>query len=277
MTGSRARPTDMRHAPWLRRNSDETMSNGAVTEMFDTPGSTHRAGWLPPELADGPTDPDVTAPEDAPPVPPPPRAWHLLDESGRLEPEVVFRSALTDPSFVPDTGYGWRRRQPPPRLRRRRNPAAGLATLVLLGLLAAFFGWFSAEPLWLSLGHGVPGTATVVPCSVHGIDSRCAQFTPDGDAYPPARVTLLGRGDVPTGQSVPARMVSPGGWQAYAGDPAGLYLRWVPGLALVLLCGIGIAWGTGATRLPGRSRVIAVVGSIAGPLLLAAGLFVAAW
>ncbi len=196
-----------------------------------------------------------------------PTVWHLLDESGRLDvPEPRHRyqpaAAMPSPSGYPS--------------RRQRRPAAGLAWLIVLGLVAAFFGWFSAEPLWLSLGHGVSGTATVVECSVHGIPARCADFTPANGAYPPARVTLLGLGKVSTGQQVAAQMVSARGWQAYAGDRASLYLRWIPGLAVVLLCGLGIAWGTGAARLPGRRRFLAVLASVAGPVLLAAGLFAAA-
>jgi hypothetical protein len=163
------------------------------------------------------------------------------------------------------------------RVRDPRRPAAGLASLIVLGLIAAFFGWFSAEPLWLTLGHGVSGTATVVDCSVHGIVGRCADFTPDSGAYPPTRVVLLGLGQVSTGQRVAARMVSAHGWQAYAGDRAGLYLRWIPGLSLVLLCGLGIAWGTGAARLPGRRRMVAIVASVTGPVLVAVGLFAAAF
>jgi hypothetical protein len=203
-----------------------------------------------------------------------PSTWHLLDRAGHLEAETVFA-----PAGMPEPGYGWRHPVAAGRVhpRRPRSPAAGLTWLVALGLLAAFFGWFSAEPLWLSLGHGVPGTATVVSCSVHGIDGRCADFTPASGAFPATRVTLLGLGRVATGQQVAARMVSPRGWQAYGGDPAGLYLRWIPGLLVVLLCGLGIAWGTGAARLPGRHRTIAVLASLAGPILLAAGLFAAAW
>src|SRR5262249_30628738 len=124
-------------------------------------------------------------------------------------------------------------------------------------------------------GHDVSGTATVVACSVHGIEGRCADFTPANGAYPTTRVTLLGLGRVAVGQQVPARMVSSRGWQAYAGDTGSLYLRWVPGLVLVLLCGLGVAWGTGATRL-GRGRVLAVLACVVGPILLAAGLFAAA-
>jgi hypothetical protein len=144
-------------------------------------------------------------------------------------------------------------------------------------MLAAFFGWFSAEPLWLTLGHGVSGTATVVNCSVHGIAVRCADFTPDSGAYPPTRVVLLGLGQVSTGQRVTARMVSAHGWQAYAGDRSGLYLRWIPGLCLVVLCGLGIAWGTGAARLSGHRRMAVMAASVAGPVLFAAGLFAAAF
>jgi hypothetical protein len=201
-----------------------------------------------------------------------PTVWHLLDEAGRLDvPEPRHRYQRSPAALPPPGGYGRSR-----RARRQRRPAAGLAWLVVLGLVAAFFGWFSAEPLWLTLRHGVSGTATVVECSVHGIPARCADFTPAGGGYPPTRVTLLGVGKVSTGQQVAARMVSQRGWQAYAGDPASLYLRWIPGLGAVLLCGIGIAWGTGAARLPGRRRILAVLASVAGPVLLAAGLFAAA-
>lgn len=202
-----------------------------------------------------------------------PTVWHLLDETGRLDlPEPRHRYQRLP--AVPPSPVALPRRHPS---RPQRRPAIGLAWLVVLGLVAAFFGWFSAEPLWLTLGHGVSGTATVVDCTVHGIPARCADFTPASGAYPPTRVTLLGLGKVSTGQRVVARMVSARGWQAYAGDRAGLYLRWIPGLAVVLLCGIGIAWGTGATRLPGRRRILVVLASVAGPVLLAVGLFAAAW
>lgn len=213
-----------------------------------------------------------------------PADWHLLNRTGGLESETVFgdrefasaRAAARYPAVTAEAGYGWRRPRSRLRNRSQRSPAAGLAWLVVLGLLAAFFGWFSAEPLWLSLGHGVPGTATVVDCSIHGISGRCADFTPASGAFPVTRVTLLGLGRVAAGQQVAARMVSPRGWQAYAGDPSSLYLRWIPGLVVVLLCGLGIAWGTGVSRLPRRRRMFALLASLAGPLLLAAGLFVAA-
>jgi hypothetical protein len=237
-----------------------------MREMFE-PVPRHRADpALNPEpgpdldLDEGLDEEDDDAADGAP-------GWHLLDHAGRLR----------GPALMPEPGYAWR--HPPARFRVRpqRSPRAGLTWLVVLGLLAAFFGWFSAEPLWLSLGHGVPGTATVVDCSIHGISGRCADFTPASGAFPATRVTLLGLGRVAAGQQVAARMVSPRGWEAYAGNRSSLYLRWIPGLVVVLLCGLGIAWGTGASRLPGRHRLLAVLASVAGPLLLAAGLFVAAW
>src|SRR3982750_1588955 len=45
-------------------------------------------------------------------------------------------------------------RPPPHRPRRRsaeprRHPIVGLLALIVLGLLATFFAWVSAEPLWL--------------------------------------------------------------------------------------------------------------------------------
>jgi hypothetical protein len=200
-----------------------------------------------------------------------PTTWHLLDENGRLDiPEPRHRY-----QHPPVPAGALERRA---RVRAPRRPAAGLAWLVVLGLLAAFFGWFSAEPLWLTLGHGISGTATVVDCSVHGIAGRCAEFTPDSGAYPATRVALLGLGQVRTGQRVAAHMVSAHGWQAYAGDRASLYLRWIPGLFLVAMCGVGIAWGSGAARVPGRRRrILLVLASVVAPLLLAAGLFAAAF
>jgi hypothetical protein len=161
------------------------------------------------------------------------------------------------------------------RSRLTRHPLAGLTALVLLGLLATFFAWFSAEPLWLSLGHGTQGSATVDTCPVHGIAKRCADFTADGDAFVAVKVTLLGAGPVAPGRTVPARMVSATGSAAYTGSSAP---RWVPSLLAVLLCGFGIAWLTGAYRLPGRRARLSALGlSLAGPLLLTAGMLAATW
>jgi len=147
--------------------------------------------------------------------------------------------------------------------------------LVGVGLVALFFAWFGAEPLWLSLGHGTAGTATVQSCRVHGIARACADFSAGGDAFVAGKVTLLGAGDVAPGARVPARMVSATGSTAYAG---GTTMRWAPSLLAILLCGFAIAWLTGAYRLPGRrARLGALALSLAGPLLLAAGMLAATW
>ncbi|MEN3307770.1 MAG: hypothetical protein V7603_3972 [Micromonosporaceae bacterium] len=163
---------------------------------------------------------------------------------------------------------GVRRRRPAPP----RRPVLGLVALILFGLLATFFAWVTAEPLWLAVGHGSQGTATVVHCTGHGLDQRCrATFSADGAEFTATHVDLVGApaerlGD---GARVAARMVSPGSRLAYAGDRAGLALRWGLGLTLMLLCGLAIALATGAHRLPGRrARWYALLVSVAGPLLL---------
>jgi hypothetical protein len=166
---------------------------------------------------------------------------------------------------------------PPPAPRRTGR---ALVALVVLSLCAAFFGWVSAEPLWLAVGHGDRGTATVTRCTGGGVGQRCVgEFRgPDGFT---ARVTLLGVGGEArrSGTAVPARMADRDSPQAYVGDDRlALHLRWIVGLLLVLACGAGIAWATGATRLADRrARRRAVLGSLAGPLLLTVGFLVAAW
>jgi hypothetical protein len=80
------------------------------------------------------------------------------------------------------------------------------------------------------------------------------------------------------GAQVSAAMVSPRGRMAYAGPKGTLHLRWTLGLAVVVLCGLAIAWATGASRLPDRrSRIGGYVTSLAAPLLLLAGIVAAAW
>lgn len=161
------------------------------------------------------------------------------------------------------------------RSRTTRRPAVGLVALVVLGLLGIFFAWVSAEPAWLSVGHGTRGTATVATCHVHGIPKRCADFVADGGGYEVAAVTLLGTGPVADGQKVRARMVGPTGTAAYAGS---VRVRLGLGLLGVLLCGLGIAWLTGAYRLGSRrARLWAFLASLAGPGLVTAGMLVVTW
>ncbi|HYN95229.1 MAG TPA: hypothetical protein VES42_15385 [Pilimelia sp.] len=182
------------------------------------------------------------------------------------QPPSVHRSAVA-------TG-------PTPRSRETRRAGPALVSLVVLSLLAAFFAWVSAEPLWLAVGHGDRGTATVRECTGSGVGQRCvADFRAAGFAAP--RVALVGapEADRRPGSAVAARMVGADSRQAYASaDGPTLHLRWGLGLLLVLLCGAGIAWATGAGRLAcRRARRQALIGSLAGPLLLAVGFLAAAW
>lgn len=171
---------------------------------------------------------------------------------------------------APQTG---RRARP---TRRPRHPAIGLPAMLALALLAGFFAWTSAEPFWLDVGHGTSGTARVTSCAGSGVLRRClATFTAVG-AEPVDRVPLVGVEERP-GTSVAALMV-PGGRMAYAGSPSGLRVRWIVGLGLVLLCGVGLGWATGAGRL-GRLRtgLAAWLITLAAPLVLAAGIVLAAY
>ena len=187
-----------------------------------------------------------------------------------------------------------------PRVRPLRSPVAGLSAVIVLGLLAAFFAWQAAEPFWLALGRGEPGTATVTRCAAIAEDSasersseasdavgfagsptyRCIGFEAASGAFRATDVELRGAGDAARseGAQVPALMLSAERSQAYALTGAALHLRWALGLALVLACGAGIAWASGATRLDGaRPRRLAVALGFAGPLLLAAGFLAASY
>ncbi|BBH64832.1 hypothetical protein ACTI_15170 [Actinoplanes sp. OR16] len=178
----------------------------------------------------------------------------------------------------PRTRQPGRRRRPA----TRRSPAGPLAALVTLSLLAAFFAWVSAEPFWLAVGHGDDGRATTIHCRGEGLTQRCAGSFVAGDGrFTASRVTLLGISGTSRqeGAVTPARMVSAGSDQAYAGGAGTLMnLRWILGFALVLICGYGIAQSTGAHRLEtGMKRRRAVLLSFAAPILLQLGFLAAAF
>jgi hypothetical protein len=166
-----------------------------------------------------------------------------------------------------------------PSRRKPRRPAAGLVGLLVFGLVAAFFAWVSAEPLWLAVGHGDQGSATVARCTGSGVTQRCSgQFIAADGTYRVDGLALLGveHAQRVTGAAAPARMVSSDSRQAYVGDTGVLvHLRWALGFVLVLLCGLGIAGLTGARRLEtARARRGALLLSMAGPLALLAGFLV---
>ncbi|WP_433056305.1 hypothetical protein [Dactylosporangium sp. CS-033363] len=163
------------------------------------------------------------------------------------------------------------------RVRPARGPAAGLSAMLLIALLAGFFAWTSAEPFWLDMGHGERGTARITSCKGTGVLRRClAEFTRPGLVEPVQGTRLVGL-DEPAGASVAAEMV-PGGRIAYAGNPTGLRVRWAAGLGLIVLCGIVLAWLTGAWRFARlRDRLTAWTLTAAAPLVLGAAIVLAAY
>jgi hypothetical protein len=154
-----------------------------------------------------------------------------------------------------------------------RRPATGLIALLVLALTATFFAWVSAEPLWLAVGHGDKGTATVTECTGDGVSQRClGEFTAASGMFTAERVRLLGVGDRDgVGTTVAAKMVGADSGRAYVDAANGLlHLRWGLGMGLVVLCGLGIVWATGALRLEDRrSRRRAALAGLAAPLLVA--------
>jgi hypothetical protein len=168
------------------------------------------------------------------------------------------------------------------RPRTPHRPVTGLAGLIALGLVAAFFSWVSAEPFWLAVGHGRPGVATVTQCTGSGVVLRCTgRFQAADGRYPRSRVTLLGvaSGQRGPGAVAPARMLNQTSGRAYVGESGPLvHLRWLLGFVLVLLCGLGIAALTGSRQLETvRARRAALALSFAGPLLLLLGFLAAAY
>lgn len=178
----------------------------------------------------------------------------------------------------------------PDRAARRRDrrpayppdPLPGLAALLALSLVATFFAWVSAGPLWVALGHRAAGTVVLTDCTGGGLTQRCRGiFTADGGRFVAhgVRVSGVPADRATTGGALPARMTGPRGTTAYA-DTAGAahHLRWLLGLLAVVGCGAGIARWTGATRLSGpRARRWAVGAAFAGPVLILLGFLTAAW
>ncbi|MET8906667.1 hypothetical protein [Micromonospora sp. NPDC004551] len=175
----------------------------------------------------------------------------------------------------------WAARRDPARPARPPDPVTGLSVLLSLTLLAAFFAWVSAGPLWLAVGHGTSGTAVITDCTGGGLTQRCrGLFQADGQRFLAHGIRVSG---VPaersaTGSVLPARMTGPAAHIAYADAGAGRHLRWLLGLLLVAGCAAGIARWTGATRLPDRRHRRWAVGmALAGPLLITAGFLASAW
>ncbi len=214
----------------------------------------------------------------------PPRYQRPPAPPARLVIPVVRRRGAPTPGTDTDSILPWSpgpRWAPVPRRAVRkfpdgtRQPLVGLLGLLAFALLGTFFGWVSAGPAWLTLGHGQTATAAVIRCTGQGIAGRCtADVT--GAGLDAAGLRLVGT-HAKAGQRVPVQVVNDSAEVAYAGTGTGLGVRAVLGLLLVLACGVGAVWATGASRLPRRGRLVAVAGSFAVPLLLALGVFVTAY
>ncbi|MER7415452.1 hypothetical protein ABT346_01465 [Micromonospora peucetia] len=167
------------------------------------------------------------------------------------------------------------------RTPRPPDPLPGLAVLLSLSLVAAFFAWVSAGPFWLAVGHATRGEVVIVDCTGDGLTQRCrGTFTPAAGPWvaPAVRVSGVAAEKTAPGTALPARMTGPDSGTAYADTGAAGHLRWLLGLLMVLGCGAGIARWTGATRLADpRLRRRAVTGALAGPLVITLGFLVAAW
>ncbi|MEU7619084.1 hypothetical protein AB0B27_23715 [Micromonospora rifamycinica] len=173
------------------------------------------------------------------------------------------------------------RRPRPTRLVHPPDPLRGLAVLLALSLVAAFFAWVSAGPLWLAVGHSTAGTVVITDCSGGGLTQRCRGiFAADDDRFLThgIRVSGVPAARTDAGTTLRARVTGPGGDTAYVDTGVGRHLRWLLGLLAVAGCGAGIVRWTGATLLADpRHRRWATGGGYAGPALITLGFLVAAW
>ncbi|WP_436970864.1 hypothetical protein [Micromonospora coxensis] len=161
------------------------------------------------------------------------------------------------------------------------DPVRGLAAMLALSLLAAFFAWVSAGPFWLAVGHATDGTVVITDCAGSGLTQRCRGiFAADQGRFLAHGVRVSGvpgERDTP-GTALPARMTGAGDDTAYVDTGMGGHLRWLLGLLVVAGCGAGIARWTGATRLADpRHRRWATLAAHAGPALITLGFLLAAW
>ncbi|MFI6268110.1 hypothetical protein [Micromonospora zamorensis] len=186
-----------------------------------------------------------------------------------------------DPAPSRDRGFRPVGRRAPSRTAPPPDPLPGLAALVTLSLVAAFFAWVSAGPFWLAVGHARVGTVMLDGCTGDGLTQRCrGTFTADDGRFIAhgVRVSGVPAGENASGTPVPARMTGPDAGTAYADTGVGRHLLWLPGLLVVLACTAGIVRWTGSARLPGRRhRRWAVTAAIAGPVLMTVGFLAFAW
>lgn len=157
----------------------------------------------------------------------------------------------------------------------------GLTWILVVCAASAFIGWVSAEPLWLAVGRGTAGTATVTSCAGEGLRQRChGEFVShSGSTVGPVRLFGVPPVDDAGGSRYTARMLHHERDTAYV-DPDLIVaqLRWVVGWTLLLLLGTLLVWGSGARRLPaGAARRGATLAAFAAPALMGAGFLIASW
>ncbi len=158
--------------------------------------------------------------------------------------------------------------------RELRGPWLAVPGLLVVTILATFFGWVAAEPFWLAAGHGHHGRATVLAA---GPGCR-ASFTADDATFTAAAdVAGIDPASCPAGAVRPAWMVSAGGSRVYLTDARGLAVRWGVGFGLVLVCALAAVWVTGATRFAGWRRGVATALTLAAPIVLAAAMVASAY
>ncbi|WP_144022548.1 hypothetical protein [Asanoa hainanensis] len=167
------------------------------------------------------------------------------------------------------------------RPRKPRQVRAALALLVVLALAGTFFAWVTADPIWLAVGRAESGTATVTGCVGSGLTQRCkGSFTSADGRFTTEGIRVVGaeRTQTEPGTQVRAEVVHAGSATAYLTDGTVMTLRWLLGLLLVLLCGLGIVLATGALRLEDRrARRTAAAFGMAAPLLVTIGFLAAAY
>ncbi|MEU1642820.1 hypothetical protein [Micromonospora zamorensis] len=242
-------------------------------------------------------EPTTGAPVDAVPRRVPVRQQSRLQREGRSDgdtpddvaafwapiEEVHWDGTPVREDPVPSGDRGFRPvgRRAPSRTAPPPDPLPGLAALVTLSLVAAFFAWVSAGPFWLAVGHARVGTVVLDGCTGDGLTQRCrGTFTADDGRFIAhgVRVSGVPAGENASGTPVPARMTGPDAGTAYADTGVGRHLLWLPGLLVVLACTAGIVRWTGSARLPGRRhRRWAVTAAVAGPVLITVGFLAFAW
>ncbi|MEV4618095.1 hypothetical protein AB0J74_05160 [Asanoa sp. NPDC049573] len=203
---------------------------------------------------------------------------------GPLITEVVDRDAWSPTRLAARARAATRPRHVATRSRRPRRPRqlrAALGMLVVLALAGTFFAWVTAEPIWLAAGRGDTGTATVAGCVGSGLTQRCrGSFAAADGRYTTEGVRLIGvsRAQTATGTRFQAQMVHAGSATAYLENGMLMTLRWLLGVLLVLLTGVGIVLATGALRLEDRrARRTAAVCGLAAPLLVTIGFLAATY